>query len=467
MEKRYILAVDDDPTQLELLNTICSDIEYPEVEFTAAETGAQALGTVRERAVDMVFLDYRLPDMTGLEVLRSMKALNPLVAVVVMTAYESTEQAVEALKSGADDYLVKPTSAEQISHVILRITESQALDRETAELEEDIEEDFDAGFITFKSREMARALNLAARSAKSAASVLLRGESGTGKELFARIIHSSSERAEQPFVAVNVAALPETLVESELFGHVKGSFTGATQDRVGRFEEADGGTLFIDEIGDVSGAVQVKLLRAIQFGEVQRVGANRPMKLDVRIITATNRNLEEMIRQGVFREDLYYRLNVIQIDLPPLRDRKTDIPPLVDQFIARYAEKNRKQVDGITFDGLDLLMKYDFPGNVRELENIIERSVVLCRGTRLTSRDLPDTLRKGAAPTTEATEGRSSGKALDAVLAETETQLILDALSRTQGNQSRAAALLDVSERKLRSRMQRLGLENIYADQDS
>ncbi len=464
MEKRYILAVDDDPTQIELLNTICSDIEYPEVEFSAAETGAQALGTVRERAVDMVFLDYRLPDMTGLEVLRAMKAHNPLVAVVVMTAYESTEQAVEALKSGADDYLVKPTSAEQISHVILRITESQALDRETAELEDDIEEDFDAGFITFKSREMARALNLAARSAKSAASVLLRGESGTGKELFARIIHSSSERAEQPFVAVNVAALPETLVESELFGHVKGSFTGATQDRVGRFEEADGGTLFIDEIGDVSGSVQVKLLRAIQFGEVQRVGANQPMKLDVRIITATNRNLEEMIRQGTFREDLYYRLNVIQIDLPPLRDRKTDIPPLVDQFIARYAEKNRKQVDGITFDGLDLLMKYDFPGNVRELENIIERSVVLCRGTRLTSRDLPDALRKGTTPTTE---GRSSGKSLDAVLAETETQLILDALSRTEGNQSRAAALLDVSERKLRSRMQRLGLENIYADQDS
>ncbi|NBC28420.1 MAG: AAA family ATPase, partial [Spirochaetes bacterium] len=303
-----------------------------------------------------------------------------------------------------------------------------------------------------------------------------RGESGTGKELVARIIHSSSERSEAPFVAVNVAALPETLVESELFGHVKGSFTGATSDRVGRFEEANGGTLFIDEIGDISASVQVKLLRAIQFGEVQRVGANRSMTLDVRIITATNRNLEEMITDNTFREDLYYRLNVIQIDLPPLRDRKTDIPPLVDQFIQRYAEKNKKIVNGITFEALDALMKYDFPGNVRELENIVERSVVLCRSDRVTVRDIPDSVTKAD---TQGPAGADTGKTvsiadaegnprhLEGVLAEAETALILKALSATGGNQVRAAALLGVSERKLRSRMERLSLDNTFAHHDS
>lgn len=472
MEERTVLAIDDDPTQLELLRTICEELEYPPVRLLSADTAGEGLALAEGQAVDIVLTDYRLPDLNGLEVVQRVRKLNPLISIVVITAYESAREAVEILKSGADDYLVKPTRPESIQHLILRIAERQDLDRESEELREQIAEDFASDFITFRSRNMARALNLAARSARSGASVLVRGESGTGKELVARIIHDASDRARGPFVPVNVAALPEGLVESELFGHLKGAFTGASADRVGRFEEADGGTLFIDEVGDIPVTVQVKLLRALQFNEVQRVGSNEPVKVDARIIAATNRDLEALIREGTFREDLYYRLNVIQIDLPPLRERKSDIPPMVEQFIARFAGKNQKTVEGISYEAMDVLMKHDWPGNIRELENLIERAVVLSRGTRLTVHDLPTQLSERYA-SVRSNDGRvesdaeapalQPGESLDDLLARTERRLIAAALSRHEGNQSRAAGELGISERKLRSRMQRLDLENTFS----
>jgi DNA-binding NtrC family response regulator len=454
VETRVVLAVDDDPTQLELLGVICSELEYPKIELLTAETGEEGLNVLRSRAVDAVLTDYRLPDMTGLEVVQAIGRLNPLIAVVVITAYESTQEAVESLKAGADDYLVKPTTHDQIAHVLLRITERQNLDRETAELREEIAEDFDTGFITFKSREMAHALNLAARSAKSAASVLLRGESGTGKELVARIIHSSSERSDAPFVAVNVAALPETLVESELFGHVRGSFTGATADRIGRFEDANGGTLFIDEIGDISAAIQVKLLRAIQFGEVQRVGANRPMSLDVRIITATNRNLEEMITNNTFREDLYYRLNVVEIRLPSLNERREDVLPLADHFLAKYRRETNKNVKGFERDAVRALANRRWRGEVRELENVVERAIIFCEGDMIRLEDLPESFRSDAAD-----DDAPPAATLEEAIRRVERDHILRALEDAEGDKDVAAKTLGLGLSTLYRKIKELGVD--------
>ncbi|MFW5701673.1 MAG: sigma-54 interaction domain-containing protein, partial [Bacteroidota bacterium] len=300
-------------------------------------------------------------------------------------------------------------------------------------------------------------LNIAARVAPSKASVLIRGESGTGKELIARAIHQSSDRADRPFVVVNCAAMPDTLFESELFGHEKGAFTSADRQRTGKFEEADGGTLFIDEVGDIPLMIQVKLLRAVQFGEIMRLGSNKVIRPDVRIITATNRNLEKMIREGEFREDLYYRFNVVNIDIPPLRSRRLDIPPLIDRFLEKFAGMNKKDVASLSKEARDALMKYDFPGNVRELENIIQRAVVLTREEVITLEDLPDYVKKGNALSGESEIGEISVGDLNEKVEQLERQMIEKALDQTGGNQSKAAELLNISERTLRYKLSKYG----------
>jgi DNA-binding NtrC family response regulator len=398
-----------------------------------------------------VLTDFRLPDMNGLEVLKRVKEINPEVRVVVMTAFESARDAVEILKAGADDYLIKPTRETDIAHLLVRVHESLTLHREEGAIREEIEQAFDTSAVVFRSREIMRVLQIAARCAASETTVLITGESGTGKELIARMIHRTGRRADKPFITVNISALPESLVESELFGHRKGSFTGASEDRMGRFEEANRGTIFIDEIGDISPALQVKLLRIVQFGEVERIGENAPRKLDVRIIAATNRDLDGMVKGNLFRADLYYRLNVIPIHVPPLRERRADIPALVDSFIARFKEKHGKTTAGISREAMDALMRYGFPGNVRELENLVERAVVLSRSEALLRRDFPEL---------EAQPEKRAEGGFEERVRGFEAGLIEQALGEAEGNQSKAAQGLGITERHLRSRMEKLHLQN-------
>jgi two-component system NtrC family response regulator len=384
-----ILIIDDEPSQLQSLKSFLARRGY---RVFTAESGPEGYRIASAETVDLVLTDFRMPDWDGLTVVKKMKELNPEMDVVVVTAYGKLEEAVEIMKAGAYDYLTKPIDLDELENLIGRVEEKHHLIRENRLLREQLQERFRFEAIISQSGEMEEVLNTAARVASSRATVLIRGESGTGKELVARAIHFASPRKNRPFVVVNVAALAETLVESELFGHEKGAFTGAVTRRIGRFEEAHGGTLFIDEVGDIPPPVQVKLLRAIQSGEIQRLGSNETRKVDVRIIAATHRDLEEMIHRGEFREDLYYRLNVVSIWIPPLRRRKADIPVLVEHFIRKYARENRKDVKGITREALDRLMKYSFPGNVRELENMIERAVVLTRQEFITLDDLPSSL---------------------------------------------------------------------------
>lgn len=440
-----ILAIDDDPTQIERLRLLCATMEYPEIEFLSAETVAGGLSSIYEKVIDLVLTDLRLPDGSGIDVLTRTKLLNPLIPVVVMTAYSDPKEAVSILKNGADDYLVKPTDPADIQKLILRIHEKNLLVRESflPPSRDAVTAPVMSGII-YRSDSMARVMRTAARCADSDATVLVSGESGTGKELAARFIHDRGRRKSKPFVAVNISALPESIAESELFGHRRGAFTGAEADRVGRFEEASGGTLFIDEIGEVSLSLQVKLLRAIQFGVIERIGENKPRTLDVRIIAATNRDLGALVSEGKFRKDLFYRLNVIGLFIPPLRARKEDIGPLIDHFIERFNERNSREVTGLSREAMDRLMKHSFPGNVRELENIIERAVVLCAGNLILERDLP-TLDAG---------GEAVG--YEEIMNRFERKLLADAIKAAGGNKSAAARNLCISERHLRSRLERL-----------
>ena len=452
-----LLAIDDDETQTEKLRILCAALEYPPVEYLSASGAAEGLEIARRNVVDLVLSDYRLPDGSGLDVLRGVKAMNPMITVAVMTAYADTCEAVELLKGGADDYLIKPTRREDIERLLLRVNERAALLHEA--LLPPIEGPTaspGANGIIYRSRVMAEAMSMAARAASSAATVLLSGESGTGKELVARFIHDRSARS-GPFVAVNISALPESLAESELFGHSRGAFTGAGGDRMGRFEEAEGGTLFLDEIGEISPVIQVKLLRALQFGQIERVGENVVRKLDVRIVAATNRDLAELVERGQFRRDLYYRLNVIEIRLPALRERKEDIRLLVDHFISRFSERDGKVVRGLSREAFDSLVKRPFPGNVRELENYIERAVVLCRGELIRTEDLP-AQDEGEPRPAYASEG-DLASGYESAMRDFERSLIARALERSHGNQSAAARELGISERHLRSCLKRLSTE--------
>ncbi len=455
MKEFRILLIDDEPAQIISLKSFLKRRNYT---VLTANSGTEGLKFVQEGNIDLVFTDFRMPDMSGLEVVQAVKKINPEIPVVVITAFSQTEDAVKVMKEGAYDYISKPVDLDELELLINKIRERNYLVSENKLLREQLQEKFKFDAIISQSGEMERVLNTAARVAKSKATVLIRGESGTGKELIAKAIHYASDRKDKPLVTVNCAALTESLLESELFGHEKGSFTGAVSRRIGRFEQADGGTLFIDEVGDIPLKTQVKLLRVLQFGEFERVGGNETIKTDVRVIAATNRNLEELIAQGLFREDLFYRINVVTIHIPPLRERKTDIPILIRHFIEKFARENGKNVTGISKEAQDYLMRYHFPGNVRELENIIERAVVMARDEIITTADLPP----GLSTTTERDilDPYNFSDPYPEKVAAFERTMIEKALELKQGNQTQAAKLLGISERHLRSRMQKLNIIN-------
>jgi len=451
MSTYTILVVDDEVQQAQALAGFLRKKGYDVHVSDAAE---DALEKIRSLPIDLVLTDMRMPEMDGLELLHRGKQINPELDFVVITAFGSVDNAVEAMKRGAVDYLTKPIDLDQLELVVNRVRERKQLISENRWLREQIAEKHGFGNIVYVSQRMSEALSVAARAAPTRATVLILGESGTGKELVARAIHAASPRKDKPFVVVNCAALPESLLESELFGHEKGAFTGADRLRKGRFELADGGTMFIDEVGDLPPQVQVKLLRVLQEGTFERVGGTETLSVDVRIVAATNRDLDRMVKEGSFREDLYYRLNVVRVWIPPLRERREDIPPLLDHFVRRFSTEYGKKIQGFSKEALDLLLKYDYPGNVRELQNIVEQAVVLARGEFITTAELPPSLRSQLQPVPEQDGGTFAEK-----VAAFEKRLILEALEKANGVQTRAAELLGMTERNLRYKMQKYGLK--------
>ena len=450
MNQESLLVVDDEKAQLETLAGYLKKKGYTVLQ---AESGAQALSIAQQEYIDLVLTDMRMPEVNGLELLQRLKIINPEIAVVVMTAFGNIEDAVKAMQEGAEDYLQKPIDLDHLDIVLHKVLERRRLISENRELKKALRTKFEFKNIISGSAQMEEVLNIAGRAAKSKATVLLRGESGTGKEVLARAIHLAGPRAEKPFVAVNLAALPENLIESELFGFEKGAFTGADRQRKGRFEMSHTGTLFIDEVGDVPLSSQVKLLRVLQERSFERVGGAETVQVDVRVIAATNQDLEAKIREGSFREDLFYRLNVISIFIPPLRERKTEIPLFVDFFLRKYSAEEGTEIHSLTKEALDVLMKYEYPGNVRELENIIQRAVVLARSEVIHTDDLVPYL---GSQTEIDTEQKS---ALVQSVEHLEISMINEALQNANGNQSKAARSLGISERHLRYKLKKYGMK--------
>ncbi len=448
MQKARILIMDDEEQERSRIETFLAQRKY---EVLGVGSVAEAIEAIKRERFDLFLTDCNIPGVDALRTSGEARKLNPDLAVIIMTSFGTIETAVKAIKAGAYDYLSKPIDLEQLVVLVERISERQDLIRENTELKEQLRERYKFDEIVSTSHAMEEALNLAGRVAASNATVLLRGESGTGKELVAKAIHYHSPRANYPLIKVNCAALPETLLESELFGHEKGAFTGAASKRIGRFEAADTGTIFLDEIGELTPGMQVKLLRVLQEREFERIGGNQTIKVDVRVITATNRDIEKDIREGKFREDLYYRLNVVSVVIPPLRDRKEDIPALMEHFIKKYSGENKKTISGVATEARDRLMRYAYPGNVRELENFIERAVVLAKRGTITTADLPLHLQSGddKAPAVPL-KGRLN-ETLDTV----ERGLILEALKESDGIQTRAAEQLGISERVLRYKLKK------------
>ena len=443
-----VLVVDDEPAQRELVGGFLRKQGF---EVAEAPDGRTALERFRKEPFDLLLTDQRMPGLSGLELLEAARAVTPAVSMIIMTAYGTIETAVAAIKGGAADYLTKPLNLDELLHRIAQVRERQRLIMENRELREALQERHRVEGIIGESGRMQEVLSLVRRVAGSDATILIQGESGTGKELIARAIHYASPRAGAPLVSVNCAALPETLLESELFGHEKGAFTGAVAARKGRFELADGGSLFLDEIGDLPLHLQVKLLRVLQEREFERVGSSRPVSVDVRLLAATHRDLEGLVRAGRFRDDLYYRINVVSISLPPLRERREDIPLLLDHFVEKFSRRNGKRIGGLTRDAREALLRYDYPGNVRELENLVERAVILTRDEVIDLEDLPLGVKER--------EGEPSGETSLTVLVEDlERRMIREALARADGVQTRAAEILGISERVLRYKLKKYGL---------
>ena len=444
----HILVVDDEPVQREMVGGFLKKQGFEVLEADSAES---ALDLFRQHAFDLVLTDQKMAQMSGLELLQAVRAINPETPVILITAFGTIEAAVVALKQGAIDYLTKPLNLDELLLRIQLVSERYRIINENRELREALQERHRIEGIIGESGAMLEVLSMVRRVAPSEATVLIRGESGTGKELIAKAIHFASPRARGPLVKVNCAALPEALLESELFGHEKGAFTGAVTSRQGRFEMANGGTIFLDEIGDLPLHLQAKLLRVLQEREYEKVGSSRSVKVNVRILAASHRPLEALIKAGQLREDLYYRLNVVTIFIPRLRDRRSDISLLIDYFLRHYAGKNGKTIRGLTPEGRDILLRYDYPGNVRELENIIERAVVLTRNDVIGSGDLPLTVHEP-----EIADHDQEPNLTIAVEA-LERRMITDALARADGIQTRAAESLGMSERGLRYKLIKYG----------
>jgi DNA-binding NtrC family response regulator len=447
-----ILVVDDDPGLRESFRLILEDV----YEVLDVPDGAQALDIVRSCQVDLVLLDIRLPGMDGLEVLERIKALDEQLDVILVTAVKTVRTAVSAMKLGALDYLTKPFDEEEVLAVIRRALEKRALEREVIFLRSELARREDLYEMIGQSAEMRRLHGLVAQVARTTATVLITGESGTGKELLARAIHRQGVRRDRPFVAVNPAAIAESLMETELFGHERGAFTGAYQRKLGRFEQAQGGTLFLDEIGTLRPEMQAKLLRVLQEREIERVGGTHTVKLDLRIIAATNTDLKQAVAAQTFREDLYYRLNVVLITMPPLRDRRDDIGALADHFIRRYRQQFGKQIVGAAPDALEALADYSWPGNVRELQNVIERCVALTDGPLIRLSDLP---LEFMIPDARSRADAAGSLDLEDAHDQFERQIVRRVLDRVDWNQSEAARLLGLHRNTLKLKMARWNLK--------
>ena len=446
--RHSILVVDDDTAHRTMLRTLVGGWGY---EISEADDGEAAIRLVRERAYDLVLMDVRMLKVSGLEALAAVKAINPAIPVVIMTAFSSVETAVAALKQGAHDYLTKPLDFDKLRVTLERSMEHTRLKAENRALRAELAGRFERSRIVGRSPAMLRLLDTVAQVAPSEATVLISGESGTGKEVIAGALHVNSARREGPFVSLNCAAITESLMESELFGHEKGAFTGAERRREGRFQQADGGTLFLDEVSEMPLSMQAKLLRVLQEREFTRVGGDSLLRVDVRVVAATNTHLPDRIAAGRFREDLYYRLNVVALRLPPLRERREDIPLLAQHFLEMFAAKNRTPVKGFSPQAMDRLIRCEWPGNVRELMNAVERAVVLARADYLTAEDFPAV---GPAPPAAAPPAADAGLPLSAV----ERTVILDTLAAAGGNKSEAARRLGITRRTLHQKLKKWGM---------
>jgi DNA-binding NtrC family response regulator len=452
-----VLIVEDEAKMRRLLELNLGEDGFNTLSAGDAETGLRFL---RQEAVDIVITDLKLPGMGGLDFLHQVKQMNPALPVIVMTAYGSVETAVDAMKSGASDYVLKPFSLAEMRLVIRKELDVQQLRQENRSLREALGKRYEHPNVVARSAKMQEVLATVERIAATNTTVLLGGESGVGKDLIARAIHEKSRRASGPFIKINSTAIPETLIESELFGYEKGAFTGATTSKPGKFELSDKGTLFLDEIGDVPPATQVKLLRVLQEREFERLGSTRTVKIDVRLVAATNRDLRAALEQGTFREDLYYRLNVVPIDIAPLRERKEDIPELVKLFITRFSADSGKAVTGMAPDALEILQAHHWPGNVRELQNVIERACALAAGPVLEVTDIRlDALHN---KDTASDNFLPPGTTLE----QWEDDMIREALRRANGNKSQAARLLGLSRNALRYRLSKIGISD-DADKES
>ncbi len=450
-KKIKVLAVDDDPGSRELLQTILESHGY---QVVTATTGKEGLNIVQGVPVDLVMTDLRMPGMDGLAFLKAIHQSLPALSVIITTAHASIDSAVEATKLGAYGYITKPVTSERVLHLVRRAIEEQQLRQENLYLRRQLEERHQFANIIGKAPRMQEIFRLVEDLEKSESTVLIQGTTGTGKELIAKALHFHSPRRDRPFVAVNCGGLTETLLESELFGHLRGSFTGAIATKRGLFREADGGTLFLDEISETSPTMQVKLLRAIQEGEVKPVGGEQSVKVDVRIVAATNQDLGQAMAAGRFRPDLYYRLNVIVVGLPDLKDRREDIPLLTTHFLGIYNQRQKKEIRDIAPEALALLLDYEWPGNVRELENCIERAVVLARGEMIQAENLPRGLHQ---TTTERSITFNVGTPLDVL----ERKALLATLQDVNGNKTTAARLLGISQRTLYRKIKGYGLDRL------
>jgi len=449
-----LLIIEDEAKMRRLLELNLSEDGF--TVYTAADAEA-GLNTLRQEKIDLVVTDLKLPGMNGLELLQAVKRTNATIPVVVMTAYGTVETAVEAMKAGASDYLLKPFALEEMKLILRKELDFHRLREENRSLREALGERYQFRNIVARSPKMQEVLATVERVAPTHSTVLLGGESGVGKDLIARAIHEHSRRAAGPFIKINCTAIPENLLESELFGYEKGAFTGANTSKPGRFELADKGTIFLDEIGDVPGSIQVKLLHVLQDRQFDRLGGTKTLKVDVRVIAATNQDLRAALEQGTFRQDLYNRLNVVPISIPPLRERKEEIPYLVDYFIARFARESDKPLTGITSAALQLLADFHWPGNVRELENIIERAVALSTGTVIDTADIRLDI-STSAPAAAASGGSAPFPPEGMTLEQFEDEIIREALRRAGGNKSQAARLLGLSRNALRYRLSKLGV---------